>query len=343
MAFQRMQNGTPPFALQWHAGNALNDLAQNNLTLDLTPLATEMGWSSMLHSGVLPYLSRDDKLLLLPAGIHAENWAWFNGDLVRRYGNEAPTDWNGVEALLARSAAAGGPGIAMGTEPWQRMLLFSQILISEGGARVFVDLHEHGALENLEDPAIGRALEIFAALRRYDHHSRRVRLWRDGTVAVTRGEAIVQFMGDWVRPELDELGAEPGRDVECVLAIGRDKHHLSVIDGFVFPRQGAEGLSPEHVRFAAAALAPDTQLAFGRHKGAIPARSDLTDRLDDPCMSTAYGLFKAPGASIPASVMIAPARPLAGLINVVSALWDDRRMDIPTAISAMRRALTVTR
>lgn len=339
MAFQRIIQGIAPFAVQWHAGYDLRIMSDSGVIHDITPIANEMHWAEILHANILPFLGEGGAEFGLPVGIHAENWAWFNSALVRRYGDAAPGDWEAVEALLARAAEAGGPGIAMGTEPWQRMLLLSQILVGEGGAGAYRELHEHGDQASLDDPAFRRALGIFARLRRFDRHSPDVRSWRDGTVALARGKAVVQFMGDWVLPELAAMDALPGRDFECVLAIGREKRHLSVIDAFIFPRQNNGGLTVDHRRLAAAVLEPDTQISFAQSKGAIPVRAGLGDLIQDPCLRPGYDLYKSPGASVPAAVMIARERPLAGLVNSVSAFWDDPGRDTAAGLRDIRRAL----
>lgn len=339
LAFQRIIEGIAPFALQWHAGHDLRVMSDSGVIHDLAPVVAEMHWGEILHPSILPFLGEDASVFGLPVGIHAENWAWFNSSLVGRYGGGLPGDWSAVEVLLAQAADDAGPGIAMGREPWQRMLLFSQILISEGGAGVYQALHEHGDRTALDDRAFARALHIFGGLRRYDRHSPEVRSWRDGTVAVARGEAVVQFMGDWVRPEFDRMGALPGRDFECVLALGREKRHLSVIDAFIFPRQGSAELTVDHRRLAEAVLAPDTQLAYAQRKGAIPVRADLADRIDDPCLGPGYALYRSPGASVPAAVLIARERPLAGLVNSISAFWDDLDRDVEAGFQDVRRAL----
>lgn len=340
LAFGRIIAGIAPFALQWHAGVDLRPLSDSGVIFDLTPLAEATEWPRILHPDILPYIQVGEAFYGLPIGIHAENWAWFNAPLLRRHGDSVPGTWHELEALLTRAADRGGPGIAMGTGSWQRLHVFVQILVSEGGTAAYRTLLERRGTVAIDRPALRSAFDTLGRLRRFDRHDPTVRTWREAAEAMARGDALVQFMGDWVRPELAAQGLLPGRDFECALSIGRDKRHISVIDVFLFPMREGHTLTTDHHRLIDAVLAPDTQLALAGQKGAIPVRADLDSRIDDPCLASSYALYATPGASVPASAMIADERALAALEAVVSGFWDDRAMDTEAALERLGDTVT---
>lgn len=339
LAFQRIIEGIPPFALQWHAGYELRAMSGSGSILDLTSIAEEMNWSAFMDPSVLDYLGDDGAAFSVPVGIHAENWAWFNAPLLHRYADSVPDTWDDVIAVLERAAADNVPGIAMGTHAWQRRILFSHILVGEGGAGLLRDLLGTGTPSLLYRSAFQRALSIYASLRAYDIRDPETQSWEDGIRAVARGDALVQFMGDWARAELALIGLEPGRDFECALSIGPEKHHFSVIDTFVFPRSDYGGLTNRHRIFAEAVLDPKTQIAFSEAKWAIPVRTDLGSQIEDPCVRKGYELYLTVNGSIPSSTMIAQERSIAALEEALSDFWDDRTATIDDGLEALRAVL----
>lgn len=340
MAFRRIVKGVPPFALQWHAGNDLRALSQSGVIYDLTEVAKAENWSQDLHEKVKLKIRVDDKYFGLPVGVHTQNWAWFNSRLLKRYTQNIPDNWDDVLDVLAQFHADGGVGIAMGRGEWERAHLFSAILVSEGGGQKYRDLMEHADLTALDDPVFRRSFEIFAKLRKYHVRSLVIESWNEATDAVATGKAMVQFMGDWVLPELTIKGLVQGVDFECVLSIGRKKQQIAVVDIMIFPMGEDRSLTEQHQWMIDAVLAPKTQIEFSKLKGSIPVRSGLADQIDDVCTRQSYQLF-ATQETMPATVMIVNER-LEGIFSVVvNQLWEDKTLDAEQAMHELRKRLSV--
>lgn len=340
LTIRRIVDGVPPFATQWHGGTDLRSLSQSGVIRDLTPLAEANGWPTVLQDGVAPYLQVDGTYYGLPIGIHAENWTWLNLPLLKRYDGEIPSDWAAMLTLLDKVHAHGGPGIAMGQDAWQRLQLFNQILVGVGGEAAYRMLLESGDPAALDTLAVSRALDVFAALRRYDAHDPAIRSWLDAANALARGDALALFMGDWARPEFARLGLMPDRDFACVLALGSVRRHMSVLDILIFPMSGDPWPSADEQRLADAVLAPDTQREFARLKGALPVRADVAHQVGDPCLDQSQALFSTPGASVPATVMVGNERAATGTAAMISAFWDDPTMVPETFRKRLRQALS---
>lgn len=339
LAFQRIIEGIPPFALQWHAGRELRTMSESGAILELTDLADDMEWSQFLEDDVLGFLGDEGAVFAVPVGIHGENWAWFNSSLLHRYTDSVPETWDDLAALLARAQSDGIPRIAMGPQAWQRRALFAHILIGEGGAGAHRKIMESGEPGLVDEPIVRRALSIFADLRVHDSRNPSVRSWKDGIRAVAHGDALVQFMGDWARAEPAELGLQPGRDFECALSIGPHKHHLSIIDTFVFPRRDYKGLTGQHRTLAEVLLEPKTQSAFSTAKWAIPVRTGLARHVSDSCLREGDKLYRKTNGSVPSPIMIGQERVVSAVETALSVFWDTGSATAEDGAEMLRAAL----
>ncbi len=127
---------------------------------------------------------------------------------------------------------------------------------------------------------MAHALETFRRLKRYCTPDPVGREWNLATADVINGRAAMQLMGDWVKGELDEAGKQPGVDYLFCCADLEWRIQLCcryldhVPSGRPGPECGANGLYP-------LADEPRSQLAYNKHKGSIPARTDVdVNKLD---------------------------------------------------------------
>lgn len=338
-ALRRILEGVPPFAVQWHAGEDLRILSRSAVLYDLSPIAEADHWARKLQPQVLRYIESGKGIYALPISIHAENWTWINKTVMSTYTDAAPSSWTGLIALLARMRADGKYGIAMGNQSWQRMLLFTAILASEDGEGVYRDLINRGNVEALNDYRLRTTMNILGQLRAFDQKSPEIRRWDEATAAVANGRALVQFMGDWALRELTGQGLVADQDFLCVLSLGREERHISVIDVLIFPMAEGIGLIPQHFKMADAILADKTQIEFSDRKGAIPVTTGIVKSINDPCIAKGYALFSKPGASIPAPSTLANERFLAVVERKISKFWDSPAMDSEAIISELRDEL----
>jgi len=99
------------------------------------------------------------------------------------------------------SAAAGIVPVAHGGQSWQEFTTFESVVLGVGGAefyrRAFVNL-EPGALRS---DTMSRSLQTFRRIKDYTDARAPGRDWNVATAMVIRGEAGMQFMGDWAKGE----------------------------------------------------------------------------------------------------------------------------------------------
>ena len=114
-------------------------------------------------------------------------------------------------------------------------------------------------------------------LRSYVDDNFSGRDWNLATAMVIKGEAGVQFMGDWAKGEFLNAGKVPGKDFLCFRFPGTQGTVTFNSDQFamfkVGRRQGAAQLE-----LATAIDEPGFQSAFNVVKGSVPARTDVLRR-----------------------------------------------------------------
>jgi glucose/mannose transport system substrate-binding protein len=332
VAFRRIIQGTPPFAIQWFAGRDLVAMSEAGVLVNLEEAATSRKWSDMLVQKTMQNITVGDGVYGLPVGIHTQNWAWFNRDIINRYGQETPENWPDIIDTLQKVRDDGIDAIAIGQGAWERTHIFSAILISEGGINEYERLLKHGDISVLDMPAFRAALEIYGKLREFDPHDTGVGSWHDATEKLKAGKAAVQFMGDWVLPELKRDGLVAGRDFDCVLSPGRIRKQIAVIDILVFPVDGEDRLTEEHYRMIDTVLSDETQIAYSGAKGAIPVLKSLSGSIEDGCIRKSHQLFNSP-QSVPSTVMIVDERIASVVEENITRFWNG---EIETAEETIR-------
>ena len=338
LAFQRIVRGTPPFAIQWFAGKDLRAMSQSGVIHDLTGIARDGDWTSKLRPGALNGVTIDGAVYGLPIGIHTENWAWFNRKQLDLLGVTVPDDWDEVIRTLSLAERRGIDGIAIGQGGWERHHIFNTILTSEGGDDAYRQLMEGADATALNNPAFARTFNIMGKLRMFDPQDSSVAGWKEATDKLAAGKAVVQFMGDWVLPELKSLGLKAGQDFECSLALGKVRQPVSVVDIMIFPIEEDRSLTAEHQRMIDAVLDPDTQLAFARAKGAISVLKQVASDPADVCMRKAHDLQNQT-LSAPATVMIVNERIAAILEKVVNDFWQQRIDTTEQALALLKQQI----
>ena len=82
--------------------------------------------------------------------------------------------------------------------------------------------------------------KAFATLRqvqKYIDKDSANRDWNLATAMVIKGEAAMQFMGDWAKGEFIAAGKVPGKDYVCIAAPGTKGAFTFNIDSFIMFKQ----------------------------------------------------------------------------------------------------------
>ncbi|MQW90485.1 ABC transporter substrate-binding protein [Sinorhizobium saheli] len=337
---ERVANGYAPSVMQWNANEGARELPEMGIVLDIEDVAKADRWRDVLPATVLDRISYEGKIYFAPTNVHAENWLWISEAIFREIGMAAPQTWDEIFAATEKIKAAGRLPIALGGGRWEVSLMFNNImhfkLGSDGYSRTIA-----GDPTIVRDPRMAEALEMLRRLSRYVQPlAERDRLtWADATAAVGRGEAGMQFMGDWAKGELSARGYVVDRDFGCSLVPGTEIAYFMVIDAFAFPLTNREGAAEAQQAFARMVLDRDNQLAFSRIKGSLPVRTDVDPSGLDRCGRLGLEMIAAK-SGVSAQSMAMPTQMSEGWIGVLTDFFNDETVSVEAAQRRLEHVLS---
>jgi len=326
----RIANGYAPAVMQWNANEGSRELPEMGIVLDIEKVAEADHWRDVLPATVLDRISYKGKVYFAPTNIHAENWLWTSEALFREAGLSAPQTWDEIFAAAEKIKAAGHLPLALGGGRWEISIIFNNImhhkLGSEGFARII-----SGDAAMVRDPRMAEALAMLRRLSLYAEpvDIRAQKTWANATAAVGKGEAGMQFMGDWAKGELVTLGYAVDKDFGCSLVPGTEIAYFMVIDAFAFPITNREASIKAQHDFARMVLDRGNQVAFSRIKGSIPVRTDVNPIELDRCGRLGLEMI-ARKSDISAQSMAMPTQVSEGFIAALADFFDDKTISIET-------------
>ena len=323
MVSDRVANGYPPTAMQWHANEGGKELLAMGVVQDIEDVAVADHWRDFLPRNVIDQISYKGRIYLAPTNIHAENWLWTNKKIFDQLKLPSPTSWNSVLDSAAKIKAAGYTPIALGLGTWEISLIFNDIVYSAYGAEGYARLMSGSDPNAAMAPTMLKALGILRRLSAFVGTARTGKTWADATISVGRGRAGMQFMGDWAKGELTEAGLVVDKDFRCTLAPGTESVYFVVIDAFAFPVTNNEHERRSQLLFARQLMNIDNQLAFNRVKGSIPVRTDIQRKNLDACGKIGLDLISRQGGQVSVQSMVMPSQMSQGWIDIVADYFND--------------------
>ena len=145
-------------------------------------------------------------------------------------------------------------------------------------------------------------LEIMKMIKSYTDKSAPGRDWNLATAMVIKGEAAMQFMGDWAKGEFTAAGKSPGKDYIAMPAPGTSAQFLFNVDSFIMFKQKDPEAQKAQKAMAGLILQPEFQTVFNVNKGSIPVRLGMPRApFDDPALRAlnAFSASAAGGGLVP--------------------------------------------
>ena len=295
----RLMTDTAPTAVKWHGGTELAEMASIGLVDDYDALLERHHWDRVLPLAIRDKIAFDGHYVMVPIGVHSENWIYYNVRLLKAQGIDPPASFGDLLAAAARLEAAGVTPFALGRSDWEPRIIFVSVLLSRLGRRDFDRLFDARDLTVLDEPAARDAAATFLRLAAYLRpQSERAATWAAAAADVGAGRAGFIFEGDWAKAELQVLGLKLGEDFGCLQVPGTEKLLSIAVDTFVFPRSIGIDMTHERDLFVETILDPGVQLAFNRLKGSVPVRDDIADSGLDACAATVHRLLRTPGSTV---------------------------------------------
>ena len=321
----RVTAGDAPTAVQM-LGYDILDWAEQGALGNLDEIAAKEGWDKVVPAALQKFSKYDGHWIAAPVNVHSTNWVWISKKALDAAGGKAPESWDELVAVLDKMKANGITPIAHGGQPWQEATVFDGIVLAEGAdfyKQAFIDLDPAA----LGGEKMAQVFDRFLKLRTYVDANFSGRDWNLASAMVIKGEAGMQFMGDWAKGEFIKAGQKPGTDFVCIRYPGTQGSVTFNSDQFaMFGVKGDDKLKAQ-MEMAAAIESPAFQSAFNVVKGSAPARIDVPDTDFDDCgkkaikdladanaSNTLFGSM-AHGHAAPASVKNATYDVITGAFN----------------------------
>lgn len=337
---ERVKTNNPP-AAALVASSAIPEWGALNALADLDDIAAKQRWDVQLPKIIAQRMSYNGHFVAVPVNVHRTNWLWISKDALRKAGAKKPITVKDFFETADKLKDAGIIPVALGGQPWQIFNMFDSVALGVGGPtfykKAFVNLEK----DALQGPEMEKALTTFRRIKGYVDSNYRNREWTAATGMVMRGEAGMQFMGDWAKAEFLAAGKIPGKDFICQSTPGTERAYTFLIDSFVMFKQNSPAKEIAQKALAETIMSGPFQEVFNRTKGSIPAGTAVDMSRFDFCgqESAAYfvatnminSLFPAvSGGGQPASIANA-------IGDVVNEYWENDSFTTNQALSKLAR------
>ncbi len=337
--FARVRGGNPPGAAQFNVSRQFDQLIDEDLLLDLTPLAEKQGWRKFIRPGsVLAACERNGRIWCVPLNIHSWQWAWVSLPVFKKAGVPLPAT---IEDFIAAAPAlrkAGAIPFALGGEPWQEYGLFGVLLLNMAGKDVHYALFRDKNTAVAKSPQVAEVFKTFRAMRALADKGARGRSWNKATDLVIKNKAGLLIMADWAKGEFAVAGKQQGKDYDCLPGPSPDPVFQIGGDVFIFPKQADPEIEKAQLELASMLLTPRVQALFNVKKGSLPVRGDVDLSLADACMKKGLEILARPGSAVENNEVFLSGDTVQAIQTLLDKfLWDDR---MPVA-SAQRQLAAI--
>ena len=340
----RVVSGNAPAAAQIK-GPSLQDWAREGVLANIDDVAKAGHWDDLLPKVVSDQMKFKGSYIAVPVNVHRVNWLWINPQAFKRAGAKAPSNWDEFFVAAEALKKAGLIPVAHGGQNWQDLTLFEDVALGVGGSDFY-----RQALVQLDQAALNSAtmekvLGTFKRVKAYTDKNSPGRDWNLASAMVIKGEAGMQFMGDWAKGEFIAAGKAPGKDFICTPSPGSAKAFTYNIDSFAMFKLKNETNSLAQKDLAATIMGPEFQETFSLNKGSIPVRVGVKMDKFDECAkqsSSDFGSSAKAGTLLPsiAHGMAVPSAVEGAIKDAISQFWNSDRM---SAREAMQQIATAAR
>jgi glucose/mannose transport system substrate-binding protein len=273
--------GNPPDVFINNNVKLRRDLMQRGLLADLTAYYKSLNLDKVLPQACKDVMMVDGKVVTAPIAIHIVGTIFWNTAVAKKAGVD-PRSWKNLDAMFAdfpKIRKAGVIPLAIGAQPWQLEYLLGSCIVYYSGDlydKVF-GLNPDKAAFN--SPAMRQALALFRRIQQEADPGAANRNWNDTTALVIRGDALMQFHGDWMKGEFAAAKKVLGKDYDTMLPPGTKGVQVTIdAETFLKPSDPIKQNSEE--AFFSIMLQRDITEKFSIIKGCTPVRLDATAGID---------------------------------------------------------------
>jgi len=283
--------GNPPTAAQVK-GPQIQLWAEQGFLANLDDVAKAEKWDELIPKVIADIMKYKGHYVAVPVNVHRINWMWANPAVFKKAGIEIPKTWAEFDAAAKKIQAAELIPVAWGGQPWQEATVFETIVAAKGPEFYTKTMVKADPAALMSDTMI-KVLERLKALKQYTDKGAPGRDWNLATAMVIKGEAGVQFMGDWAKGEFTAAGKKPGVDYMAPTAPETGKMFLFNVDSFIMFKQKDPEAAKAQKAMARLILQPKFQEVFNVNKGSIPVRMGMSEDPFDAVARTSMKDFVA--------------------------------------------------
>ena len=292
----RAVGGNPPTAAQVK-GPQIQDWAELGVLTNLDEVAKGEGWDDTVPKVVADIMKYQDGWVAVPVNVHRINWMWLNKSVFDKAGLAYPKTWDEFFAAMETLKKAGVTPIAWGGQNWQEATVWETVVAGVGGNDFYKKALVEADMEALKSDTMVECFEVMKKMKQYTDPNAPGRDWNLATSMVIKGEAGVQFMGDWAKGEFTAAGKKPGEDYDAMPAPGTEDSFLFNVDSFIMFDVKDKDAKTAQAAMARLILSPEFQIVFNVNKGSIPVRSGIEEKPFDSIAVSSMGDFAATAES----------------------------------------------
>ncbi len=292
----RAMAGNPPTAAQVK-GPQIQQWGDEGVLADLSRVAKAEKWDDILPGVVADIMKYKGQYVAVPVNVHRINWMWANPEVFRKAGAKVPNTWAELMEASRKIQAAGMIPIAFGGQNWQEATVFESIVIGVGGADFYRKALVQADPAALKSDTMVKAFERFKSIKKFTDKNAPGRDWNLATAMVIKGEAAMQFMGDWAKGEFTAASKEPGVDYLAMPFPDTSEYFLFNVDSFIMFKQKNMAAGEAAEAMARLILQPKFQEVFNINKGSIPVRLGMPRANFDSPAQRSMSDFVATAAS----------------------------------------------
>ncbi|NQY20641.1 MAG: carbohydrate ABC transporter substrate-binding protein [Campylobacteraceae bacterium] len=277
----RVVSGNPPTAAQIK-GPSIQEWAELGVLSNLTALAKKDNWDKKLPKQFADHMKYKGKYVAVPVNVHKINWMWVNPSIFKKAGASIPTTWKEFEIAAKKIKKAGFIPVAAGGQPWQEATVFETIVLGIGGPDFYRKALVELDYKSLNSPTMIKAFDTLRMVKSYTDKNAPGRDWNLATAMVYKGEAAMQFMGDWAKGEFKIAGKKVGIDYIAIDAPQTSGSYLYNIDSFVMFKQKDTDKKQAQEKLAELIVSDNFQVLFNTRKGSVPVTLGVSrEKFDD--------------------------------------------------------------
>jgi len=292
----RAMAGNPPTAAQVK-GPAIQEWAREGLLANLDGVAKKEHWDKLVPSVVADIMKYKGHYVAVPVNVHKINWMWCNPSIFVKAGARIPTTWAEFETAARKIKAAGFLPVAFGGQAWQEATVFESIVVGQAGPQFYRKALVETDPKALNSPEMVKALKTFKMIKKYTDKNAPGRDWNMATSMVIKGEAAMQFMGDWAKGEFTAAGKNPGSDYVAVPVPESAGTYLFNVDSFIMFKVKDKSAKTAQDAMARLILGKKFQEVFNVNKGSIPVRTGVPKASFDDIALRSMDEFTAAAAT----------------------------------------------